>query len=377
MNPTIWLSARTLNCVNAGGHFWAYLNWALGLRSLGCQVVWLETVPAHTSAEDVRSKVRALKDRLKPYGLADHVSIYSNGGGALSPEIMAGCRNLEESTGAELLLDMSYGLPLEVLQRFRRTALLDIDPGLLQIWMSRGLLATHGYDYNFTIGETVGRPEARFPDCGLEWEFTPPCISLDWWPTHEASLDAPFNTISNWYMDEWVEDGDGFYMNDKRTGFLPFLGLAKTVSQPLELLLCLAADDDEERKMLRDHGWRVRDAWKLTSTPQDYQRIIQAARGEFSCAKPSCVRLQNAWISDRTLCYLASGKPAVVQHTGVSRFLPDASGLFRFRDLEEAARFIERAAVDYGQQCKLARALAEEYFDAKKVVRSVLDKALN
>jgi hypothetical protein len=88
------------------------------------------------------------------------------------------------------------------------------------------------------------------------------------------------------------------------------------------------------------------------------------------------VYLENAWISDRTLCYLASGKPAVVQYTGPSRFLPDAAGLFRFRDLEEAARYLEMAAADYERQCGLARALAEEYFDARKVVGRVLELAL-
>jgi hypothetical protein len=86
--------------------------------------------------------------------------------------------------------------------------------------------------------------------------------------------------------------------------------------------------------------------------------------------------LQNAWISDRTLCYLASGKPAVVQHTGASRFLPDAEGLFRFRSLEEAARALSTAESDYERYGRLARALAEEYFDAHKVVGRVLERAL-
>jgi len=88
------------------------------------------------------------------------------------------------------------------------------------------------------------------------------------------------------------------------------------------------------------------------------------------------VRLQNAWISDRTLCYLASGKPAVVQHTGASRFLPDSEGLFRFRDLDEAARCLKMAAEDYEHHSRLARALAEKHFDARKVVKRVLERAL-
>src|SRR5215510_6645369 len=95
---------------------------------------------------------------------------------------------------------------------------------------------------------------------------------------------------------------------------------------------------------------------------------LPAVYSEFCCARPSYVRLQDAWISDRTICYLASGKPAIVQHTGPSRFLPDNAGLFRFHDMEGAVRCLETAAADYERHCRLARALSEEYFDAEKVI---------
>jgi hypothetical protein len=89
------------------------------------------------------------------------------------------------------------------------------------------------------------------------------------------------------------------------------------------------------------------------------------------------MQLQNAWISDRTICYLASGKPAIVQHTGPSRFLPDAEGLFRFRNLNEAVRVISLVEADYDRQCRAARALAEAYFDAEKVIRRFLERAMS
>jgi hypothetical protein len=88
------------------------------------------------------------------------------------------------------------------------------------------------------------------------------------------------------------------------------------------------------------------------------------------------MQLQNAWVSDRTICYLASGKPAIVQHTGPSRFLPDAEGIFRFRSIDEAAQMLSLVESDYSRQCDAARALAETYFDAEKVVGRVLEKAL-
>jgi hypothetical protein len=129
--------------------------------------------------------------------------------------------------------------------------------------------------------------------------------------------------------------------------------------------------------MLEGHGGRVVNAHVVALTPWDYQSYIQGSLGEFSCGKPSYVRLETAWVSDRTLCYLASGKPTLVQYTGQSGFLPDAAGLFRFRDLKEAAKCVERVLVDYEHQCMLARNLAEEYFDARKVVANMLERALS
>ena len=143
-------------------------------------------------------------------------------------------------------------------------------------------------------------------------------------------------------------------LDDKRTGFLPFLDLPLVTGHDLELALDLKPED-EQRSILEAHGWRVVNAHMVASTPWDYQSYIQDSFGEFSCAKPSYVRLETAWVSDRTLCYLASGKPAVVQYTGRSRFLPDSAGVFRFRDVKEAADSIERVVIDYEQQCKLAQ----------------------
>src|SRR5256885_12568838 len=94
----------------------------------------------------------------------------------------------------------------------------------------------------------------------------------------------------------------------------------------------------KDRQDREGRGWRIRHSGEVAGTPEAYQAYIQKSRGEFSCAKRSCRKFQNAWVSDRTLCYLASGKPAVVQHTGPSSFLPDGEGLFRFSTPKDAAR---------------------------------------
>ena len=114
----------------------------------------------------------------------------------------------------------------------------------------------------------------------------------------------------------------------------------------------------------------------MSATPDMYRAYIRQSKGEFSCVKPYCPQFVNSWISNRTVSYLASGKPVVVQHTGPSRFLPDADGIFRFRSLDEAARALRAVEADYAQHCRSARALAEEYFDGRRVVSRVLEHAL-
>ena len=378
MAITVCLGAYTLYYPSTGGHFWVYLNWALGLRALGCRVVWLEMVKRGCAKSDkLPGYIAVLKQRLERYGLADSLALCSSAEDPLPRETYSGCLNVDAASEADLLLNMLYGMPPEIVSRFRRSALVDIDPGLLQSWMNAGDIRVASHDFYFSTGETVGRPGARFPDLGLAWRYTPPCVATAWWPVRSAAADAPFSTATHWNSDEWMFDGTELYSNDKRTGFLPYLDLPKHTGQPLELAICLGKYDQDEGAELRQRGWRIRDAQEVTATPWSYQSYIQRSRGEFSCVKPSCIRYQNAWASDRTLCYLASGKPAVVQHTGQSQFLPDAAGLFRFCNLEEAVRYLELVAADYERQCKLARELAVEYFDANTVVGRLLEQALN
>jgi hypothetical protein len=158
--------------------------------------------------------------------------------------------------------------------------------------------------------------------------------------------------------------------------FLEFAGLPQLTSQPLELALLMSKNDGAERKLLEDHGWRVQHARDVAATPETYQAYIQRSRGEFSCAKPSCMKLQNGWVSDRTLCYMASGKPAVVQDTGPSAILPNGLGMFRFSSMEQAVDAFQAVNADYARHCRAAREFTEAYFDAKSIARRILDATL-
>lgn len=404
MSVTVCLSTnQTLNYPQGGGHLWVFLNWALGLRALGCEVIWLETVSNKETVSalksrrkynglrlerdglverssdlmyEVQANVATLKRRLERYGLAENLALHSWSGETLSDEVTKGCLDLEAAAEADLLLNLRYNLPGEVVGRFRRSALLDIDPGLLQVWMSQGLVSVPQHDLYFTIGETVGQPGAQFPDVGLKWHYTPPPVFLPEWPPVHADAVAPYTTVSHWWAMEWVEIQGEYRDNNKRAAFLAYSDLPSRTSTRLELALGLAPSDEEESRLLEERGWKIRHAWTVSSEPEQYRAYIQQSRGEFSVVKPSCVWLSNAWISDRTLCYLASAKPAVIQHTGPSRFLPDSEGLLRFRTLEEAARALSAVEADYERHCRLARELAEEHFDAQKVVGRVLERAL-
>src|SRR5256886_16163574 len=241
--------------------------------------------------------------------------------------------------------------------------------------MATGAVDLVPHDTYFTIGETVGQPGAPCPDGARAWLSTPPPISLPEWPALPPNGPGPYTTVAHWWGGPFEYSGPTF-SNEKRASFLEYQALPQRTPVPLELAVCLAEFHEEYRRMLEPKGWRLREAWDVTATPDAYRTYVQRSRGEFSCAKPAYVSLDTAWVSDRTLCYLASGKPAVVQHTGASRILPDAEGLLRFRSIDEAAKALAAAEADYERHGRAARALVEEHFDARQVVASVLDRAL-
>ncbi len=168
------------------------------------------------------------------------------------------------------------------------------------------------------------------------------------------------------------------YENTKRVSFLEFADLPLLTRQPLELALFMKNPRDmKEWKELEERGWRIRHSSDVAASPEQYQAHIQQSRGEFSCAKRSCMKFQNAWVSDRSLCYLASGKPVVVQDTGPSEFLPNGEGMFRFTTPEQAAKAFDVINTDYERHCHAARRLAETHFDARRVMARILSFASN
>jgi len=371
VSADVWIAGNTLSYLEGAGQLWIHLNWVLSLIDADCRVTWMEL--AETDA-DVRNSAR-LRARLEAFGLGDALRIIPpenarRGAAGAVPDAA-----LDELAEADLLLNFCYWLPEPWVGAARRSALVDIDPGLLQIWIAEGDMVVAPHDRWFTIGETVGTPEARFPDCGRTWLYTPPPLHLPSWPALDSPTSDAYTTISHWWEDRWVCFDGVEYQNDKRTSFLEFIEVPRSSSVPVELATNLTEGDEDERVALEANGWRVRDSTEIR-LPSQYREYVQRSRGEFSCAKPSCMHLQNAWVSDRTICYLASGRPAIVQHTGASRILPDDLGMMRFRTPEEATNALLRVEAEYDLHARAARALAEETFDGERVVRAVLERSL-
>lgn len=370
MSATVCLAAEGLFYPEGGSHLWVYLNWALGLRELGCRVIWLE--PQVPEGEgDVAAAAHRLENKLKPLGLTDGVVVPG------APDAGSAGLTMDEVVEiSDLLLNPTYVVPAALVRRFSRSALLDIDPGQTQLWSQTGQIALPPHDVYFSISETIGTSAARFPDLGLEWHYTPPCVATSAWATAPTTAGAPYTTVSHWWADDWFEVDGAWVENSKRAAFQDYLDVPSAVDDQLELALGGLGDDDHERAELERRGWRLRDAWQVAADAAAFRRYVRSSRGEWSCAKPHYVRLETGWLSDRTVCYLASAKPAIVQRTSARSAFPDGEGLLRFATPQEATEALRAVALDYDGHCAAARQLAEAHFAADVVARRLLETAL-
>jgi hypothetical protein len=346
-------------------------------------VYWLEAFRSKGRTEQEAAALATFRGRMKQHGLEGNCILYLTHSKEPTPEAPTEYLGMDRDEAeaifarADLLLNFHYGISPGLLAQFRRTALVDIDPGLLQFWVSREQVRVPRHDLYFTTGETVGALGSKIPDCGLEWIHIRPPVCLESWPFKFDPACSAFTTVSAWDASDWIVDEVESFENTKRVAFLEFADLPRLTRQPLELALFLRWERDlDEKEDLERRGWSIRHSREVAATPEAYQAYIQQSRGEFSCAKRSCIKFQNGWVSDRTLCYLASGKPVVVQDTGPSEFLPNGEGMFRFRTAQQAAAAFEAINADYARHGRAARELAEAYFDAKQVVGKILSHAL-
>ena len=363
-----------------GGYAWMDLQWLAGLRSLGADVYYLEdcgegswvynwdTEEVTTDLDYPSSHVRSC---LEPIGLSGRW-IYRAGeqtAGMSAEDFACVC------TQADLLI--CHGVPLaqwrpEYLLP-RRRMFLDVDPGFVQIGLAQGdglLSETVDHCHTlFTIGQRIGTEGCVVPTGGREWKKTVPPISLDQWPVADEREPTHFTCVMQWRgHKEVVHEGVLYGQKDKE--FPKFMELPRHTAQPF--LIALTGADPGE---LSAHGWQVEPGWVVSRTPWTYQSFIHRSRAEFSVAKHGYVAMQAGWFSDRSLCYLASGRPVLVEDTGLRPWLPIGEGVVTFTDLLSALEGIERINADYDGHCRSARRIAEEYFAADQVLPRVLEVA--
>ena len=376
--PTICLLAQTLGYPEGGGHFWCYYNWALGFQSAGFHVIWLETVDDKlTAPAALHRAVLSLRNRLATESASFHIALTKDDGGSPAGLAELGALSLPEAAAqADLLVNFRYSFPPDAVRRFRSSVLMDIDPGLLAYWINKKYFTLAAHDAYATVGCNIGPHNPLVPATGIRWEKIRPAVHLPSWPETPPNADSAFSAISHWHANEYVEDpAGGYYANTKRAAFEPFMDLPQKTSALLELCICLSAKDEAEAAKWRARGWRITNSHELTSTPADYRRYIQSTAGEFGVAKSSYVKMNTGWISDRTACYLATGRPCVVQDTGPID-VPSGIGLVRFSNIDQAAAALDRVMREPQAHCDAARKLAEDYFAAEKLARRVAELVL-
>lgn len=365
--------------IAAGGYAWAFLQYALGFRALGCEVLYVEHLdaadcidadwrPVPFAASANAAVLRAVAAR---HGL--DVALQLRDGSAWLGRSPAEVRDWVAA--ADLFVNLSGRWHRhDVMAGARRRVYVDLDPGFTQIWQARygADMNLAGHDAYCTVGLNLGRAGCPLPTLGLRWHALLPPVVLEEWPPL-GGPGAAWTTVADWRGYAPVE-WDGIWYGQKAEELLRVLDLPARAGVPLEL--CLAIHPDEpDLPRLRAHGWRLSEPRQHAADSEAYRAYVRASRGEWSVAKHGYVAGRSGWVSDRSACYLAAGRPAVVQDTGLAGHLPLGEGLLVFDDVAGAAAALQAVERDYARHAAAARALAAVHFDARRVLAGLLDLA--
>lgn len=356
-----------------GGVAWCSLMYLLGLRALGHDVFYIEdtgecvydpventraTNPAYGTAHIHRS--------LEPFGLGDRWAFVNYDGtyhGRSATDVRRFCGD------ADLFLNLSGGSWFwrDEYARIPRSAFIDSDPAFTQLAIAKAepwyVSFFKQFDCLFTFGANIGTAASAVPVGDFTWRKTWQPIVLEEWRPDRAPGDR-FTTVMTWQTESFTDVG-----GNKDQEFMKYLDLPTRTAQPLEVAV------NGPRTLLHEHGWSTVDAMGMSRSLWDYRAFIQASKAEFGVAKRTYVETRSGWFSDRTACYLASGRPALVQDTGWSAHLPTGQGLLAFSSPDEALEGIDRINRDYRWHASRAIEIARECFDASGVLPPLLEAA--
>jgi hypothetical protein len=353
-----------------GGVAWCSLMYLRGLQALGHDVFYVEDT-GECVYDPVRNEISVdpsygtayIHETLAPFGLGERWAFVNYDGsyhGRTSEQVRAVCEE------ADVFLNLSGGSWFwrDEYVRIPRKAFIDSDPAFTQLAIAKAepwyVQFFKGFDRLFTFGANIGTAASPVPVGEFSWHKTWQPVTLDLWAPVVPPGDR-FTTVMTWQMESFADQGG----NKDRT-FLEYLDLPSRTPQPF----LLAVNGPHE--LLRGHGWDTVDGMQVTRTPSDYRNFIHGSKAEFAVAKHTYVTTQSGWFSDRTACYLASGRPALVQDTGWSAHLPAGDGLLSFSSPAEALDGIDRINRDYAHHARRAREIAAEHFDAARVLPRLL-----
>jgi hypothetical protein len=353
-----------------GGASWAVLQYVAGLAELGHEAMLVE--PVSPDALERSGEVARYFGSLPL--LDGRAALLGKG----SDETLgAPFAELREFAGdADLLLNISGMLRDErLLDPIPVRAFLDLDPGFNQVWSQTGNDVGLDLHTHFaTVGLNLGRPGCPIPDCGRSWIATLPPIALDLWPrAAEPPSRTAFTSVGHWRSYGSIEHG-GIHYGQRAHSLRELIDLPRRSSSRFQLALGIHPDETSDLEALAANGWDLVDPRALAGDPDSYARFVRGSKAELSVAKSGYVASRSGWFSDRSACYLASGRPVVAQETGFGEFLPTGEGLLAFTTAAEAADAVAAVEANLERHGGAARALAEEHLDARRVLPRLLER---
>jgi hypothetical protein len=368
------------------GVTYQFLHYLLGLRRLGYDPYyiedsgrWIYDPKLNDLSPDASGNLEAVVPILEAHGFKGRWAFRGNypGGqcyGLSEPEIL----RLYREADAFLNVTGAQELRPEHLVCKRRIYV-ETDPVAAQIKVALGgeetIRTLELHDTHFSFGGNFGAPDCKVPLLRFQWLPTVQPVAMDLWQNEPLPHlnGAAYNTIATWQNKgkdiEYL--GETYYWSKDRE-FLKVLDLPKRRRVPFELAVGVDADT---RKLLGDHNWSITDPVMISTDLRRYHDYICNSRGEFTVAKDQNIRLRSGWFSDRSVCYLAAGRPVINQDTGFGSYLPTGKGLFAFRTMDEIVAAVDTIETDYAGNCRAAEEIAREHFSAEKVLGSLMARA--
>ena len=373
------------------GVIWQHIHYIVGLQRLGHEVTYVEDTlnysydpVAFNISDDYSYATQTLGRLAKEHGFEGRWAYCARFkesteiAGMSLPEL----RTLYKEADCALNICGSHDMN-DDLRTIRNLIYVESDPGVEQIKIDQGESETIDYlkehQHLFTFGENIGTTAFVVPTHDFSWLPTRQPVVTDLWCVGaEAPVpdpDALFTTICNWSTSgkKDIVWKDSNYLWSKSLEFLRFIEAPKLSGEPFEMATDIKKE--EELELFRKNDWKLVLPHDLSVDWNGYRDYIRNSKGEFTCAKDQYIRLNTGWFSDRTACYLASGRPIITQETGFTAHYGGKEGLLTFSTMEEIVDAVAAIRADYKKHSRAALEIAREVFEAEKVLSSLLERA--